>query len=167
MVFCRENDGDKDLFVAYGVLALPKTPGYHRLALQTWHVVDAHRANQRGLFSWFTGINPRLVDESFVVDAERRDEAGPFVTSVGSGRVHVKLNLLARNTSSLMFLSGEPLSHALEQIRIELERKNRRDIGKIAGLKDEEKEEREQLEKAVSPSPKLLVPILFLLTRGA
>ena len=84
------------------------------------------------------------------MDAERRDDAGPFVTSVGSGRVQVKLSLLTRNTSSLMFLSGEPLSYALEQIRVELERKNRRDISKIAGLRDEEREEREEMDKVVS-----------------
>ena len=48
-----------------------------------------------------------------------------------------------------MFVSGEPLSHALEQIRVQLERKNRRKIEKIAGLRDEEKEEMEERERRV------------------
>ena len=45
---------------------------------------------------WFTGLTPRLEDESFVLDAGKRKEAGPFVCSIGAGTVHLRLQILIR-----------------------------------------------------------------------
>ena len=40
------------------------------------------------------GLTPRLEDETFVTDVQKRDDAGPFICSVGAGKVHVRVQLL-------------------------------------------------------------------------
>lgn len=57
---------------AYGICALPTTPGDHELACPTWQPND--RGNRRGdeIAGFFTGNLPELANESFIHD---RDEA--------------------------------------------------------------------------------------------
>lgn len=63
-----------------------------------------------------SGMNPRLCDESFVLDASLRDNAGPFVSSVGSGTVDIRLNVLIKDQQHLHYVSGESLFQALENV---------------------------------------------------
>lgn len=39
---------------------------------------------------------PRLEDETFITDMSKREDAGPFVCTVGAGRVHLRLNVLLK-----------------------------------------------------------------------
>eukprot|EP00955_Chlamydomonas_euryale_P017400 185873-Chlamydomonas_euryale.AAC.2 len=59
-------------------------------------VVESKHARQRRHYGWFSGMNPRLKDESFVLDAHKRSAGGPFVSSVGAGSVDVRLNVLLK-----------------------------------------------------------------------
>ena len=43
---------------------------------------------------WFMGLNPRLEDETFITDLRKREDAGPFINTVGAGEVHLRLNML-------------------------------------------------------------------------
>ncbi|KAG1659957.1 hypothetical protein FOA52_010590 [Chlamydomonas sp. UWO 241] len=141
MVYSQDSISGRDQFVAYGTLALPKSPGVHQLSVSTWFVVETQRARQRRIFGWFTGMNPRLKDESFVLDAAKRDNAGPFVSSVGAGVVHVRLNVAIKDQHHLTYLSGESLFAALEKVRYALERKNHKDIVRISHIRDDDSEE--------------------------
>lgn len=41
-------------------------------------------------------MNPRMEDEGFVLDTEKRADAGPFVCTVGAGCVHLRLQVLIK-----------------------------------------------------------------------
>lgn len=45
---------------------------------------------------WHTGLIPRLEDETFITDLRKREDAGPFICTVGAGEVHLRLNVLMR-----------------------------------------------------------------------
>jgi hypothetical protein len=50
MVYSRNDVVDKDSFLAYGLCALPQTPGIHHIECHTWFVVETQRVQQRRLF---------------------------------------------------------------------------------------------------------------------
>ena len=45
---------------------------------------------------WHTGLIPRLEDETFITDLRKREDAGPFICTVGAGSVHLRISLLTR-----------------------------------------------------------------------
>jgi hypothetical protein len=46
--------------------------------------------------AWHTGLVPRLEDEGLITDLRRREDAGPFIATLASGEVHLRLSLLVR-----------------------------------------------------------------------
>ncbi|GAX75246.1 hypothetical protein CEUSTIGMA_g2691.t1 [Chlamydomonas eustigma] len=149
MVYSRDDMVDKDSFLAYGLCALPQTSGIHHIECHTWFVVETQRVQQRRMFGWYTGLTPRLEDESFVLDPSKRRDAGPFLCSVGAGCIHLRIQLLIKDGHHMHFLTKEEsLYQAHEKVRQALEKKNRRDISKMAGMGPEEDDEGGAVEPA-------------------
>ncbi|WIA11391.1 hypothetical protein OEZ85_011509 [Tetradesmus obliquus] len=66
----------RDEFVGYSLCTLPNTPGCHHVSSPVWAAVEARSSFRQELTSWFTGLTPQLVDESFITDLEQRYEQG-------------------------------------------------------------------------------------------
>ncbi|MEW5300809.1 MAG: hypothetical protein WDW38_005267 [Sanguina aurantia] len=105
----------KETLVSSGICPLPTTPGAHHLSCRTWCAYDNATVEGNRLFGWFTGIQPPQ-DQTFVMDTKCREDAGPFRCTVGSGQVHLRLQLLFRNMSRLRHVGGESLSSALQRL---------------------------------------------------
>ncbi|GIL90360.1 hypothetical protein Vretimale_18228 [Volvox reticuliferus] len=121
-VHARDESNNRDSFVSYGLVKLPTTPGLHHLSCRTWFAVETNRAAGRTFFGWHTGLIPRLEDESFVTDLRQRDDAGPFICTVGTGEVHLRLSILTKNFSHISHQGGESLVAALERLNINIQK---------------------------------------------
>ena len=68
---------------------------------------------------WGIGLTPRLGDESFITDVAaggKREDAGPFVSTVGSGLVHLRLQILFKVGAAYATLAYHPCQ-CLQQLR--------------------------------------------------
>ncbi|PNH06038.1 B9 domain-containing protein 2 [Tetrabaena socialis] len=116
MVYARNESSGCDSFVSYALVPLPSTPGMHRISSHTWFAVESNRALGRSFFAWHTGLIPRLEDETFIIDQRKREDAGPFISTVGAGEVHLRLNILTKNLDQVTHQGGESLAAALERL---------------------------------------------------
>ncbi|GIL62557.1 hypothetical protein Vafri_16646 [Volvox africanus] len=121
-VHARDESNNRDSFVSYGLVKLPTTPGLHHVSCRTWFAVETDRAAGRNFFGWYTGLIPRLEDESFVTDLRQREDAGPFICTVGTGEVHLRLNILTKNFSHITHRGGESLVAALERLNANIQK---------------------------------------------
>lgn len=136
MVYAREESYNRDSFVSYGLVPLPSTPGCHKVSCNTWFAVESNRALGRTFFGWHTGLIPRLEDETFITDLRKREDAGPFICTVGAGEVHLRLNVLMRNLENVAHLGGESLAAALERLTTNILRASARMANKSAALEE-------------------------------
>ncbi|KAG2449404.1 hypothetical protein HYH02_005553 [Chlamydomonas schloesseri] len=136
MVYARDESANRDSFVSYALVNLPTQPGTHHLSCHTWFAVESNRALGRSFFGWHTGLIPRLEDETFITDLRKREDAGPFICTVGAGTVHLRLSLLTRNLENVTHQGGESLAAALERLTTNILRQSTQLANKAAALEE-------------------------------
>ncbi|KAI8474470.1 MAG: ciliary basal body-associated, B9 protein-domain-containing protein [Monoraphidium minutum] len=101
-VFHRSVIHGVDQFVGYALARLPSAPGVRgSFTCPVWEPVQARRSLAQALRGWFGGVAPQLVDESFVVDTDKRFELGQGLHTQGAGRVELRLHVLVRGDGAL------------------------------------------------------------------
>ncbi|KAG2496992.1 hypothetical protein HYH03_004997 [Edaphochlamys debaryana] len=138
MVYARDEGTGRDSFVSYGLINLPSASGCHALSCQTWFAVEADKARNRSFFAWYTGLIPRLEDETFITDLRKREDAGAFIATVGAGEVFLRLNILTRHLDHVMHQGGESLAAALERLTTDILRKSTQMANKAAAIEEKE-----------------------------
>lgn len=78
-------------------------------------IVTPPQGTSKRFFSFFTGMTPMLTDRSFITDMKRRYDAGPFISTLAAGTVHLRLQVLIRSAEQMMHVGGESLYGALEK----------------------------------------------------
>ncbi|KXZ46950.1 hypothetical protein GPECTOR_39g444 [Gonium pectorale] len=151
MVYSRDESINRDSFVSYALVPLPTTPGLHRISSKTWFAVESTRALGRSFFAWHTGLLPRLEDETFITDLRKREDAGPFICTVGAGDVHLRVHVLTRNLDQVSHKGGESLAAALERLTTNLLRASTQLANKSAAL-----EERRRSSESLTEGQKLV-----------
>eukprot|EP00198_Chlamydomonas_reinhardtii_P009250 XP_001698587.1 predicted protein [Chlamydomonas reinhardtii] len=136
MVYARDESAGRDSFVSYALVNLPTQPGTHHLSCHTWFAVESNRALGRSFFGWHTGLIPRLEDETFITDLRKREDAGPFICTVGAGSVHLRISLLTRNLENVTHQGGESLAAALERLTTNILRQSTQLANKAAALEE-------------------------------
>ncbi|GFR50754.1 hypothetical protein Agub_g13021 [Astrephomene gubernaculifera] len=136
MVYARDEGSGRDSFLSYALVSLPTTPGLHHVSSHTWFAVESNRALGRSFFAWYTGLIPRLEDETFITDLRKREDAGPFICTVGAGQVHLRLNILTRNLEHVSHQGGESLAAALERLTTNIMRASTQLANKSAALEE-------------------------------
>ncbi|GLC36538.1 hypothetical protein PLESTB_000159200 [Pleodorina starrii] len=121
-VHSRDETTNRDVFVSYALVKLPTSPGLHHLSCHTWFAVESSRAAGRSFFGWYTGLTPRLEDESFITSLRQREDAGAFICTVGAGEVHLRLNILTKNFGQITHQGGESLATALERLNTNIQK---------------------------------------------
>ncbi|KAG2433305.1 hypothetical protein HXX76_008371 [Chlamydomonas incerta] len=136
MVYSRDESSGRDAFVSYALVNLPTQPGTHHLSCHTWFAVESNRALGRSFFGWHTGLIPRLEDETFITDLRKREDAGPFICTVGAGSVHLRISLLTKNLENVTHQGGESLAAALERLTTNILRQSTQLANKAAAMEE-------------------------------